>query len=79
MRLERLSTEIGKIKALLDDPQEGLMSWNMELADRMNSLVREWQGTRRDSDGSGRRSCGKKAGEDPGDGTGAVDPRILCG
>ena len=52
MRLEKLRTEIGKIKALLDDPQEGLMSWNMALGDRMTSLIKEWRGTRRDPIGS---------------------------
>lgn len=47
MRIEKLRTEIDKIKSLLDDPQEGLMSWNMALSDRMTALIKEWRGPRK--------------------------------
>jgi len=41
--LDDLRSEVTKLKALLDDPQPGLMSWCMAYNDRMKAIVDFWQ------------------------------------
>lgn len=42
MTLERLQELNRRLAALLQDPQEGLMTWNGFLDEVMSSLVKEW-------------------------------------
>lgn len=38
MELENLKAEVERLLSLLSDPQEGLMSWNMALAERLKII-----------------------------------------
>lgn len=44
MQLPELKERINKIKALLDDPQEGHMTWCEALGWQMTELIQRWQG-----------------------------------
>lgn len=42
--LEQLQSVVGRLHGLLQDPQEGLMTWNQALANRIEELAIMWYG-----------------------------------
>ena len=45
---EDLKTHVVKLKTLLDDPQPGLMSWNIMVGKELNTITDWW--TKEDND-----------------------------
>lgn len=43
MTFQELTEEVRKLNALLQDPQHGLMTWNMMYGQCMQKIVKYWQ------------------------------------
>lgn len=42
MTIQELQDKVNRLHTLLNDPQEGLFSWNLAVGNAMNDLVNGW-------------------------------------
>ena len=47
MDLKKLKEVVNKLKALLDDPQPGMLSWNMFLQERCEEFTKMYEEAKR--------------------------------